>query len=57
MHAHMCILIEAYYNAKASNLKKKKRKGKRSPNLFSFVQVEGAPVEQQKRGKDKAILG
>lgn len=46
MHAHMCIFIEIYYDAVASNLKKKERK--RPPNIFSFVEGEGFPQNNRK---------
>lgn len=42
MCTYMCIFVEAYYNAVASNLKKGS-KVKRSPNHFHFVEEEEAP--------------
>ena len=47
MQAPVCICIEAYYNAVASNLKKG-RKAKRSTNIFSFVEGMGAPPNNKK---------
>lgn len=55
MHAHMCIFIETYYAAVASNVKQE-RKEERSPNIFSFVEGEGCH-RTTKRAKDKTILG
>lgn len=51
----MCILIEAYYNAMALNLKK--REGKKVTSSLFFCAGGGGSTEQQKRGKDKTILG
>lgn len=55
MQEHMCIFIETYFTAVASNLKQE-GKEERSPNIFSFVEGEGLQ-RTTKRAKDKTILG